>query len=246
MKTYLVWIAASLCAAFTSLAQSSLVMLYANGTQTLSNGDVIILTTILNQETKQTVDILNTTNNITHTYKVKRRDVVLNPGADAYFCFGGSCYGPSTPDAPNALTLNGGQKASDLNSQMNPYYPLSADLYENGPSIGYSEVYYKFYNVSNPNDTASFTIKYDVPGRVSAVSNLYSCSLRYHTNAPSITIIRNHSDFEWAELFSVHGQLICRIPCNASQTDVSMEALPAGIYLLKLSESLNSFKIINP
>jgi len=112
------------------VSQSSIQMLISNSTQTLNNGAVISLTTAIGQETKQIVDIRNISINTTNTYKVKRKDVVLNNGADAYFCFGGSCYGPGTPDAPNALSLNAGQKASDLNSQQNPYYPLSADIYE--------------------------------------------------------------------------------------------------------------------
>jgi hypothetical protein len=229
------------------LAQSSILMLVSNSTQTLNNGAVISLTTALGQETKQIVDIRNISVNTTNTYKVKRQDVVLNNGADAYFCFGGSCYGPGTPDAPNALSLNAGQKASDLNSQQNPYYPLSADIYEGGTMVAFSQVYYKFYNVANPNDTASFTIKYNAIPVGITVQNMESGYNIYHSaDQKSISVIRKATVPAKGQIFNIEGKPVFQFNCNSEQTDLQLQTLAAGFYTIRFSDSNSTFKLILP
>ncbi|MFM2101120.1 MAG: hypothetical protein RIR05_106 [Bacteroidota bacterium] len=229
------------------VSQSSIQMLISNSTQTLNNGAVISLTTAIGQETKQIVDIRNISINTTNTYKVKRKDVVLNNGADAYFCFGGSCYGPGTPDAPNALSLNAGQKASDLNSQQNPYYPLSADIYEGGTAIAFSEVYYKFYNVANPNDTASFTIKYNaLPVGIAVHKTESDYKIYQCANQKSVTVTRKSTEPAKGQICNIEGKPVFQFNCNSEQTDLQLQTLDAGFYTLRLSNSNAIFKIILP
>lgn len=227
------------------VSQSSIMMLVSNGTQTLNNGAVITLTTAIGQETKQIVDIRNISANTTNTYKVKRTDVVLNNGADAYFCFGGSCYGPGTPDAPNALSLNAGQKASDLNSQQNPYYPLSADLYEGGTAISYSEVYYKFYNVANPNDTASFILKYNsLPSGITNQNTDPQYRIAYNSALQSYTVYRHAVLSSNGQIFNIEGKPVYQFQCNSEQTTLQLQDLPPGFYILKFSDSNSKFKLL--
>lgn len=86
----------------------------------------------------------------TKTYGLKRTDVVLNSGADAYFCFAGTCYVPAVTVSPNNVTLNAGQQ--DQATQI---------YYDENVADGYSEIKYEVYDVNNPTDKVTFTFKYN-------------------------------------------------------------------------------------
>ena len=89
----------------------------------------------------------------TKIFGITRTDVTLNPGAVAYFCFGGQCYTPSVFSSPaaNQLTLTTGQ--SDATGSL--YYD------ENAALSGYSEVKYKIFDINNITDNVVFTFKFN-------------------------------------------------------------------------------------
>lgn len=88
----------------------------------------------------------------TKTYAMRRTDVVLNSGAEAYFCWGGQCFPSSTTVTPvaNYLTLNAG--ASDTPQSL---------YYDENVAQGYSEIKYEVYDVNNMSDMLTFTFKFN-------------------------------------------------------------------------------------
>lgn len=86
------------------------------------------------------------------TYAVKKYDITINPGGDAYFCWGGQCFPTSTTVTPvaNYVTLTAGQT----------YAPQSF-YYDETVAAGYTEVKYEVYDVNNTSDAVSFTFKFN-------------------------------------------------------------------------------------
>lgn len=95
------------------------------------------------------------------TYAVKKTEIVINSGADAYFCWGGQCFPSSTTVTPvaNYATLTAGE-----------VYAPQSFYYDENTAEGYSEVQYELYNVNNPNDAITFTFKFN-PNLLSVRNN---------------------------------------------------------------------------
>ena len=95
------------------------------------------------------------------TYAVKKTEIVINSGADAYFCWGGQCFPSSTTVTPvaNYATLTAGE-----------VYAPQSFYYDENSTEGYSEVQYELYNVNNPNDAITFTFKFN-PNLLSVRNN---------------------------------------------------------------------------
>ncbi|MES2761721.1 MAG: T9SS type A sorting domain-containing protein [Bacteroidota bacterium] len=108
----------------------------------------------------------------TVTYAVKKYDIVTNSGGDAYFCWGGQCFPPTTTVTPvaNYVTLTAGQ-----------LYTPQSFYYDETVAEGYTEVKYELYDVNNPSDAIVFTFKFnplstsvrDNSSLFSAVSGVY-------------------------------------------------------------------------
>jgi hypothetical protein len=147
---------------FTGFMQSQSLKAWAldaSGTKTLEifNGDNVPYTTTPSAQVDIKIKIKNISSN-TNTYSLIREDRVLNPGAAAYFCFGdlGTCYPASTYEPDEYNTLAPGD------STVSGKYLVT--YLEEAPSIGYSAIYYKLYNLAtgkNGADTLSFTMKYN-------------------------------------------------------------------------------------
>lgn len=86
------------------------------------------------------------------TFALKRTDVVLNPGADAYFCFGGQCFPTTTTMTPvdSYVTLDPDQ----LDTPQSLYY-------DENVAEGYSEIKYELFDVNNTTDVLTFTFKFN-------------------------------------------------------------------------------------
>ena len=111
------------------------------------------------------------------TYALKRTDVVLNSGADAYFCFGGQCFPTTTTMTPvaNYLTLNAGQ--SDTPQSL---------YYDETVASGYSEIKYELFDVNNPSDALIFTFKFNpLLASVKSNASLFSSVSNVYPN-PSV------------------------------------------------------------
>ncbi len=143
-----------------TLAQTSIQIKEVGGQQILAPNSLVNVAVFANTNVKVIMDIKNTSAT-TNTYNVKRYDVTLNTAngtdAEAYFCFGGSCYGKLTTISPTPLVLRAGKSASDTNAA---YFLLTADLDE-APVAGLSVVKYTYFNVNNANDSLQVTLKYN-------------------------------------------------------------------------------------
>jgi hypothetical protein len=86
------------------------------------------------------------------TFALKRTDVVLNAGADAYFCFGGQCFPTTTTMTPadSYVTLDPDQ----LDTPQSLYY-------DENMTEGYSEIKYELFDVNNTSDLLTFTFKFN-------------------------------------------------------------------------------------
>lgn len=133
----------------------------------VKNGDTLFFST--NPSTLKTVlfKFQNKSSANTYTYSVRRKDLVLNAGASAYFCFGdvGTCF-PATTTAPlspfDYTVLTPGQSTTTLNINAADNN-LKTDLME-AATIGYSFIKYKLFNVAsgeNGADTLTFYLKYN-------------------------------------------------------------------------------------
>lgn len=153
-------------------AQSSLNVWQLNPSATntvavINNGDTLYFSTTASTLKKVLIKFQNKSSANTYTYSVRRKDLVLNAGASAYFCFGdvGTCFPANTtsPLSPFDYTvLSPGQSTTTLNINSADNN-LSTDLLE-GSNVGYSFIKYKLFNVAtgeNGADTLTFYMKYN-------------------------------------------------------------------------------------
>ncbi len=126
----------------------------------VANNAVLEETVAAGDQSHYLISVKNISNS-TKTYGLRRTDVVLNSGADAYFCFAGTCCVPSTTTSPNNITLASGQV--DVPTQI---------YYDENVAQGYSEVKYEVFNINDPSDVATFTFRYN--SSVTAVKNYAS------------------------------------------------------------------------
>ncbi|HQQ95169.1 MAG TPA: T9SS type A sorting domain-containing protein [Bacteroidia bacterium] len=138
-------------------AQTSIQLTDYGNSTIVSPNSAILVDVNASTTVNYTVDVKNTSN-VTKQYWIKRYDVVLNPGADAYFCFASYCYGPPTIYSPHAITLTAGQSASQLG--ITNFQMLVMDLTEPATS-GYSHIKYTVFDSINPNDSVQFSMKYN-------------------------------------------------------------------------------------
>lgn len=226
----------------TSLAQTGSFQLfnYTASNASIAPNSTITATTIENDNTKVTIDVKNTTAN-TQNYHAKRYDVLLNSSgtiiAQAYFCFGGSCYGTTTYTSPSALTLSGGQSASSLTTQ---YQMLTTDLDET-PVVGKSIVKYTVFNDANSNDSIQFTIYYNKTlGIKSSKNELAQVELSPNPAVGSTTLKFNSvKSFETSiTIINSIGQAVSekKLQVLEGKNKVTLETdyLPAGVYFVSI------------
>lgn len=110
-------------------------------------------------ERKNFARITNVSND-SLTIKMMRKAITVIPGAQDLACWGGECLGPNDPvlspnwDFPVDITLDSNQYASGINAFI--LYFFSQDNY--GDAI----FNYKFYNLEDPNDSASVFVKWSI------------------------------------------------------------------------------------
>jgi hypothetical protein len=135
-------------------------------TTAVGNNDTVYYT--VGSNTTQTVFFqFQNISAATHTYSVRRTDIILHPGASAFFCFGdqGSCYNASTTIVTSDFATLGPGQATTQNSGP-PFHAdthLSTDLQE-GSTAGYSVIKYKLFDLTtgeNGPDTLTFKIMYN-------------------------------------------------------------------------------------
>jgi hypothetical protein len=113
----------------------------------IANNDVIIDQVTTGNQSHIYIGVKNISST-QKTFGLTRTDVVLNNGGDAYFCFGGTCYGTNVVTSPTFETVAAGSQS-----------PPAQLYYDENNTAGYSEIKYKIYDVNNVNDAVTFTVK---------------------------------------------------------------------------------------
>jgi hypothetical protein len=142
---------------FATNAQNSILIKEVSSSSSIAANATINLVTSPNSNTNKTFDIKNIGSS-TNTYVVIRYDKVLNSGADAYFCFAGTCFGSLTTMS-GSLILTAGQSASQFTTA---YQMLTTDLDESSIK-GFSHIKYTFRNALNNNDSLQINLLYNNP-----------------------------------------------------------------------------------
>lgn len=219
------------------MAQGSIQLSNANdATVIIAPNSVIQLTTAALDNTKFSIDIKNTSGS-TKQYKAKRYDVVLNSGADAYFCFAGTCYGPPTIISPDALTLTPNQSASQVPGS---FQILVADLDEPA-TIGYSHIKYTFFDINNPSDSVQVSLKYNIALGLSDLNkSVQALSLYPNPCEGTSNLILNANSAFQAKLrvFNALGDVVMEQALSISQgsnrVELPLGNLSPGVYLVNL------------
>lgn len=233
-------------------AQNSIHLVTTNPSETstisvINNGGGYSITTTANTSDVPTkFRFYNIDANNTYTYNVLRTIKALNTQgtatASTYFCVGSTCLPPTANTLTNPadyIVLSPGS-SDKLITYFNEISP-----------IGYSEVYYKIFNVNNPNDSLSFTIFYNsalsVKNLNSDLENLIispvpakdHLSIQSHINAPM--------EFKFV-LFNILGQTILNYSEKVKEgfynKQLDISSLPEGLYFLTIqSDKMSNLKV---
>ncbi|MGZ3883265.1 MAG: T9SS type A sorting domain-containing protein [Bacteroidia bacterium] len=145
-----------------------------NPTYTITNGGTVNQITTASAADVSFKVLLKNTSATTHTYTVHRSIVFNAPtmdvsGANApapytYFCFGASCFpdNVNTPPTSSDYTILG--PAGSTSAPYDNNYQNSQQFYiyiTEAAAQGKYFIRYKLQNVTNSNDTLSFTVKYN-------------------------------------------------------------------------------------
>ncbi len=225
-------------------SQSTILITNVTASQTLANTATVDLVTMPATNHQVTFDVKNISAS-QQTYKAKRYDVVKNAGADAYFCFAGTCYGPSTMVSPDNLVLNAGQSASQLAGNYNM---LVADLDE-GPTVGLSIIKYTFFNVNTASDSVQITVRYNAPGvglkentnSTMSISSLHPNPASSHSFIKIKSTVTQQGDMRiYNSLGAVVSASKINLVSGENGLKIPLEDLNTGIYFVEISNGNNS------
>jgi len=232
MKSVLIF---SLSFLSLGLTSQSLEMYNNNTSALIPNNAVVQLTTTASSNIKFTVDIKNISGS-TKKFLAKRLDYILNPGADAYFCFAGSCYGPPTKQSPDTLTLNTNQSASQV---AGSFQMLVSDLDE-AATLGYSQIRYTFFDANNTSDSVQVTLEYNttLSSWIDVQKNIKSASLFPNPSEGMSSLLVNAASAFSGKVvvYNSLGDLISEQNSSFVQgqnkIELDLNSLSAGIYLV--------------
>ncbi len=148
----LLLIASSLIIGLSNLNAQTSIQLTNNSTGDPITNNIVFTEAVATGGQSHVYIQLKNISSSTVVYGVKKMDITINPGGDAYFCWGGQCFPTTTTITPaiNQVTLTAGQT----------YAPQSF-YYDETISEGYTEVKYEVYDVNNTSDAVSFTFKFN-------------------------------------------------------------------------------------
>ena len=240
---------------FGAIAQTTFVVNKKNSTTTVTPNSIIDAVTTPTDLTTNTFDVRNISA-VTHTYNVKRYDMVLHrttavDTAEARFCFAGQCYMATTYTGLVTLVLPQGASTSTLGD----YYSLDCDLAEAG-NIGYSLVKYTIFNVNTPSDSMQFTMRYNLALQFVGIKNQHQVSSKV-SFAPNpakettqFVVNANTASEGHLQLINSIGQVVYSqtllISSGKNTYPVQVSNLAAGVYIAQLSEGgkITSQKLI--
>lgn len=244
MKKHLLIALTMLSAGLLAQAGSIQLRWIDNNNALISPNEILYMTTGANHTTHFDVDVTNTSSS-QHAYNVKRYDMILNQDALAYFCSGGSCYGPESFVSPNPIALNGGQSASQV-SGMNVI--LTADLQE-GPVVGLSKIIYTIFDAANVSDSVQFTVYYNLADVGIKENKLTFSSVALFPNpakeAASLQALSSKASAAGLSICNAIGEIVYKKEVQLSEgknnIDLQLEQLSPGIYSVKLKNAESSF-----
>lgn len=169
------------------------------------------------------------TNNGTSSINVKVRKKInfLVPGAEATFCWAGSCWGADVFVSDDYVAINAGE--TNNSSFVGEYDPKGFE--------GTSYVMYTFFDMNSPNDSVSFVAKYVVmPASISDIhENLYISSA-YPNPSDKSTYINYIFPFAGYQnsivLHDMMGNEVLKFQLIEKKGNVRIDTyqLPEGIY----------------
>jgi hypothetical protein len=222
-------------------------------TGTITNGYNLSDATSANGQTKGTFRLVNnstttTSLNIVRTIVFQNPMLVLDGSTttpNTYFCFGNTCF-PSNVSTANSfdytiLGPSGSTSAPFDNSTANaqPFMPYL----EEGATMGKYFVRYKIFNVNNPNDTLSFTYKYNeflsVNENATVIETISDIHPNPASNVANLTVLLNK---ESAVKIQVHNSLGGLVYNSAEQKlngknklNIDCNTYSAGLYFVTVT-----------
>lgn len=222
-----------------SYSQVSIELRNVATSATIAANTVINLTTSASNNTQFTFDIKNISNG-TRSYNAKRYDITLNNGADAYFCFAGTCYGSNVLVSPTPLSLSAGQSASQLSGNFNM---LVADLDE-GASVGLSVIKYTFINTQLSSDSIQVTLRYNVPTSIKQTNSLnssFSLNPNPTSNQTKVKFSSNTNSTSTIKLINSLGQIVFEknheTVVGENTVDLNLDNYSTGAYFVTIENT---------
>ncbi len=187
-------------------------------TTAVGNGDTLYYSVSANQ-TKTVFFQFQNVSAATHTYSVRRTDLVLSFGAHAFFCFGdqGTCYTPSTYIVTSDYaTLSPGQSTTQNSGP--PFHAdtnLSTDMQDTS-TASYSVIMYKLFNIATGQmgtDTLNFKIIYNptlsgIKENSSAIVSVSDIYPNPSTNNSNLNIVLNGENNVKVQVYNTLGSLV--------------------------------------
>ena len=173
------------------------------------------------------------------TYAVKKTEVRLSAGADAYFCWGGQCFPASTTITPvaNYTTLTAGQV----------YQPQSF-YYDENVAEGYSEIKYELFDVNNPSDNLTFTFKFNpllssVKNNTSLISSISEVYPNPSANKASVLVNATSNNNATVSITNALGSIVSvkTVELSIGKNTISLDSenLNSGIYFATIISNNN-------
>lgn len=152
---------------------------------TIPNGSTYYKSTTAGYTEQVDFEFKNTSSSAKN-YHVKRYDLLVNKvsatdSAEAYYCTGLNCYPATTTITPNPVALGANS------TEALKLYLTEASV------VGQSAIKYEIYDINNPSDMTSFTIKYNNPLSVKAMDNMVTISDVYPNPVSSKAFINLNS-----------------------------------------------------
>lgn len=228
-------------------AQTSIALSVASTSAAIPAGSTLSTTTVPIQKNTITVDVKNTSA-VTHTYDVKRYDIVINmkgPGdsAVANFCFATLCTGKEVTLSLTPLILKAGESASTDTSA--DYNMLDADLIE-ASAKGFSCVKYTVFESNNVKDSVQFTVLYNTNLMLTGLNEIHQ-NISFIDVFPNpakgsanVSVLSRKENTSSITVINTIGQTVIakevRTVSGINSIPLDLQGLPSGIYFVQVRE----------
>ncbi|MCF8301851.1 MAG: T9SS type A sorting domain-containing protein [Bacteroidales bacterium] len=177
------------------------------------------------------VNVTNNANNALDV-KVKKIEIDLLENTMNTFCWGESCFPPSTFVSPNPITIDPGETEDSFHGE---YYPQGND--------GTSSMMYVFFDSNNPDDSVSVYVDYtsgyvgveEEPEAIKPEINAYPNPAGDYTNI-DYTLPPDHQGQARIAVRNVLGAMVKSVPVtkDAAKVRINVNDLKEGVYFYTL------------